>query len=357
MKINLISRKYSFIRLFIYFLSFSIFSCSCTKGKNGKPSPKPTPGDNTKKAIILFHGIAEPGGMDYLKKELSTDFLGLEVIALDRQNSQSAPIEQQAKEAFLEIKKQKLLDKELLLLGYSQGGLVAFSMYNQHQAKLKNVKGLITYYTPWEGVPVSKVNKAQVENLVNTIIKAAPVIKSLKGLDKILKESILGIHAAFTTGKGCEDLKPNSTFLMNVRKGLSNNQIPILALAGEEVELNKAMGALLGKDLNLEGNIDLLERYPLTSLEPIWASFIGAQPRKHDFLIPLGSQTAESIKNKNKFKVEINKGIHHYTKITSSPEVYNQVKEAVKTYLGASAFGKGKKPSGKGGKNQFKRNK
>jgi len=291
-------------------------------------------------AIILLHGLSDKGGLKILEQKLKMDFPSIPVIALDRDNSETAGIEEQARTLFGELNRnQELADKELILLGDSQGGLVAFSLYDQFQGKI-HIKGLITNHTPWEGTHIASTTDQDIDRLTqNQLLQGLNVMLGLRQMgmgssqpiDPNPLKSLLKTHLnSYRNTKGVEDLRPNSPFLQNVKFKLSSVQIPILAIAGHQIEIKTALVQLFGLPTEYMGFINTMD---FRSVGPDWATFIGSgQPTDHDFLVTLSSQLARNTSKGAKFSEVLIQGYHHYTPLTDQ-SAYHEITKGIRQYL------------------------
>jgi hypothetical protein len=289
-------------------------------------------------AIVLLHGLSDKGGLKTLEQKLKMDFPAIPVIALDRDNSETAGIEEQARTIFGELNRnQELANKELILLGDSQGGLVAFSLHDQFQGQL-HIKGLITNHTPWEGTHIASTTDQDIDRLTQNQV--------LQGLNTMLGFMQMGSNQPFNPNplkgllkqhlnsyrntKGVEDLKTNSPFLQNVRSKLSSVQIPILAIAGHQIEIKTALVQLFGLPTEFMGFINTMD---FRSVGPDWATFIGSsQPTDHDFLVTLSSQLARNTPKVAKFSEVLIQGYHHYSPLIDQ-SVYHEITKGIRQYL------------------------
>jgi pimeloyl-ACP methyl ester carboxylesterase len=341
----------------------SLSACAgCGNGPNKKKDLAKTPkAIINPKAIILFHGINDKGNLKNLADKLAKDFPDAKVVALDRDNSASESIIQQAKGAFEELKKQDLLDRDLVLFGNSQGGLLAFSLYDQYQKQL-NVKGIITDCTPWEGAPVASATKRSIsqltlaiaqaiknqENVLSDVLKPFVNFMDANQISNFIDPILQDILQGFTNGTGGQDLKPGSQFLTDVATKLPTSQIPILALAGTDVDLNAAIPGLIsqqegntgGGNVILESLLSSIQskKINLDSVKDPWGKLMtnNKEPyNAHDLIIPLYSAHAKNIHNKPaSFQASpAVPGYHHFMSLVQLPQLYGTVVETIKQYF------------------------
>jgi pimeloyl-ACP methyl ester carboxylesterase len=290
-------------------------------------------------AIVLLHGLSDKGGLKTLEQKLKMDFPTIPVIALDRDNSETAGIEEQARTIFAELNRNKeLADKELILLGDSQGGLVAFSLYDQFHDQL-HIKGLITNHAPWEGTHIANTTDQDIDRLMqnqmlqglNGMLGFMQMMASNQPADpNFLKNLLKQPLNSYRNTKGVEDLKPNSLFLQKVKAKLPNIQIPILAIAGHNIEIKTALVQLFGLPTEFMSFINTMD---FGSVETDWANFIGSDHSvNHDFLITLSSQLARNTPKGAKFSEVLIQGYHHYTPLTDQ-SAYTEITKGIQPYL------------------------
>jgi pimeloyl-ACP methyl ester carboxylesterase len=351
------------LKLFSFFILLVLIGCSCDKGSKNSPKDKGSKFEKSEsksgepgKAIILFHGLydvdtkTETSNLAYLEDVLKKDFLDCTILIPSRLDSGTSSIEEQARNMFNIVKDKRLLNKDFVLVGDSQGGLVAFSFYDQFKDQVK-IKGLITNHTPWEGAPIINSNKNDIKSFSDklaTLIDANPSTK--KEIDDIAQAfgftSITTKEMIYTTilnaladyqedGKaGIKDLQPNSPFISSISKKLPTSTIPILALAGTEVEFSEAFLSLLSSlSLDMLDSIKKLDKANLNSLEPEWAKIVGALSNKHDVFVPTDSQVAATLKGKNVgFKRLVYNKYHHFLGMQNKT-IYNQLIKTIESYF------------------------
>jgi hypothetical protein len=160
----------------------------------------------------------------------------------------------------------------------------------------------------------------------------------------LLQENLQG----FTNGSGGQDLKPGSQFLKDVATKLSTSQIPILALAGTDVDLNVAITGLVsqqegstgGGNPILDNLLSLIQskKINLDSVKEPWGKLMTNNEtdyNAHDLIVPLYSAHAKKVANKPaSFKASpAEKGYHHFMSLVQLPKVYGTVVETIKQYF------------------------
>lgn len=256
------------------------------------------------KAIILLHGLWSKasylqGTEQKLKASLRSD---IEIIALTEYETSSQSIAQQAtrlKEALLArgIGKDNY---KLILLGHSQGGLRGYKFYQEFGAQF-DIKGLITLSTPWEGAATAKITKETINAYLNSFV----VYYCLKGggyfWPRVRQLTPEYINMAFdkylpTHEPGVQDLVPKSAFLRNVATSLEDNQLPILAIAGSNVNVKKVL-------LDDTTYARYIRRLPAGVINAAYAYIIVKQIwGKHDMAVPLASQLAQNARKNDSFE-------------------------------------------------------
>jgi len=318
-------------RLLVILFSSCVF-VGC--GKNSSVNPKRISGriigsDNTDKAqaIVLIHGLEGYADLEEMRRKLASKFPNFIVVDLNRTDSGTSPIMQQAQDAFEELKRLNLLDKEMVLIGDSQGGLLGWELYNMYKKQLK-VKLLITNHTPWEGAPIAAVTLEIMDQVKSKLCWLGNMLE--KSIPNSPFENICSQSERI--GHGVTDLKPNSPYLQQVRSNLLHADIPILAIGGTIdavagfsilVGLNpddiKAHIQISGVDINVVRNI----------IEPIFSQVIGN--KENDAFIPLDSQLAKHIPTNAQFKRITINDYHHFASIMEEPVyslIVNTVQEA-----------------------------
>ncbi|OJW67034.1 MAG: hypothetical protein BGO68_00455 [Candidatus Amoebophilus sp. 36-38] len=304
--------------LIVAFLSYLLLGC----GKDAPSNPKGIKGrivgtGNVGKtqAIVLIHGLENYGELEEMRTKLASDFSNAIVVDLNRTNSNTSSISQQAEDAFKELQRLNIVDKEIILIGDSQGGLLGWELYDSYKDQLK-VKLLITNHTPWEGAPLAKATVEIIERIKSELRLFGNVLGTT--MEKLLFGKMFG--QSVSIGSGVTDLIPNSSYLQKVRSNLLHAEIPIVAIGGTIdaisgfailVDLNpegiKVQMRLYGVDLNTVNNI----------IEPIFSEIIGHQ--ENDAVIPLDSQLAKNIPTNDQFRRETINDYHHFASIMEEP--------------------------------------
>lgn len=277
-------------------------------------------------AIVLIHGLESQGSLGPVRAKLTADFPNVTVVDLNRMDSGTSPISQQAKDAFEELKRMDIVGKEIVLIGDSQGGLVAWELYDSYKDQL-NVKQLITNHTPWEGVPIATITQ-----------------KLLIDLHKFQTFLLMSTDASFGSlqnifsqnpaiGDGISDLKPNSSFLNKVAAHVKDAEIPILAIGGT---IDPISGLSILAGMNPEVIRSQLyisgadEKYIQDLIRPISGKFIGN--RENDSFIPLSSQLAVNLPTNAQFERLNLREYHHFVAMDEEP-IYNLILKILKKHF------------------------
>jgi pimeloyl-ACP methyl ester carboxylesterase len=346
-------------------LMLSIFTgCSQCSGRNNTSGVKPK--KFKENAIILLHGlwsVDEQGknSLEPLQKALKQSFKDVTVIAPSRDNSAEDDIEQQVEKLFKTIEQEKLVDKNLILIGHSQGGLVAFSLYDQYKERL-NFTGLITINTPWEGAPMLSINQETITNIFPKDFSLLLNMPSDPSRKVNFNDIIIGFQQQLNTFPGVCDLNPTkSELLQAIQQALPAAKIPILALGShlgsENIDFLEGFTPLLNRMLMFVGmqqadhywHIDPVLLKDLKSqahayndfkqLQQGWQAFVNhtGKDDKHDILIPLTSQLAANLNKNKKFKTAIYGNYHHLSDlgeiIKNDQQFYNKIRETIEGYM------------------------
>ncbi|MBX9890569.1 MAG: hypothetical protein K2X94_04830 [Amoebophilaceae bacterium] len=274
-------------------------------------------------AIVLLHGLNK-GSSDLktMKQSLEKAFpyatiIALESVAKDPNKSSlitpapsvALPIRKQAHLAYKEIKAKVGKDKQLVLVGHSQGGLVAFAMAKTYGQTLNReqqicIKQLITIATPWKGAPVMqhlynkrktratletltpilhKIKQGLHKDITQRTIKIPKIIKSLLQNFPFLYDYLVST-LLYCRMLGIADLKPTSDFIQNyVAKGLKDFNIPIKAMAGVLVDFSHMFDPFPA----------YITKAELEQLNATYGTLIGGSPTcEHDMLLPVDTQHA-----------------------------------------------------------------
>ncbi len=370
MKINQLTTKptqrLGRIKLLPFLALWILLSLSGCLGCGNQPtpeSPTPLPKPAAGKAIILLHGFGAiqdgKSVLEPVKDYLQTELPGTTIIAPVRKKA-FVGLKEQAQETFKALQEENLVDKELVIFGDSQGGLVAFSLYDQFKDQLK-IQGIITNHTPWEGSPVLTPEATDIyafaaglsEKIANSTNETVISEKEqLTNLATKLKTDVTGLlfslfKQAFkgfaNSGLAAKDMLPNSVFLQEVAKKLPQVDVPILALAGDQVDFNTHFVTVLNgtgaQNTNLASMTSILKLLDLSSLAGHFSKLLGTDNKDaHDMFIPLYSQTAKSFRGDNtNFSVATYPGYHHFVSkeelIASFPDCHDKMINTIKEYL------------------------
>ncbi|MGI2257371.1 esterase/lipase family protein [Candidatus Cardinium hertigii] len=305
-------------------ITFLLFTVSCDSNRLPQNDSTNFHQDHTKPLIILFHGLgADASSFSMLKKQLEQTFPTASVVALTsipKKKTALYSIKEQGNKCFTDLANSidNLQNRPTLLIGHSQGGLRAYSMFDQYKNTL-NVKGIITLATPWEGTPI--LDTIERLNQLDTIIKVKngalylqyftpPVLNDMHILScsmgqpsNWIEEELVRRLENLVVSEviaGCYDLKPGSMFLNSIQDALSEEEVPILAIGGGLSDFK----IFLPKESSYESSYDF--KY----LNRAWTRIIVGETDldlkdKHDMIVPLYSQLASHITNKENFTRKI----------------------------------------------------
>ena len=181
-------------------------------------------------------------------------------------------------------------DISIVLMGYSQGGLRAFTAIKTLKEAGHNVKCLVTLATPWKG--------SGVLDLQGFFHKQQLVIS---GIDR--------------DGQGVRDMVPGSTFLEGVHESLKKNETPTMVIGGTcKVPKRRKISCTeqLKKILQFRGYVRITKKHACRYAAR--RVFRELEVDKHDSAVPLNSQLAEDI-DKIHFECETLENCHHGTLI------------------------------------------
>lgn len=267
------------------------------------------------KAIVLLHGMwTAPNCFQETEQRLRVGLPeDIEIFSPKESETSNKSIAQQA-ERLSSALLEKGMDKDnydIILVGHSQGGLRGYELCRTFGEHL-SVKGLITIDTPWEGAPAAAITKES----VNTYLNGPVMDCCLTGVKCLYPRSETMINRLrndifdkyFPTHEpGAQDLAPNSLFLQTIASSLVINQTPILAIAGSNSNVKK----VLPSDLPY---VYCLSAMDLGVLNSLYARvFAGSMWKKHDMMVPVHSQLAQSITKSTAFKTHtVQDAIHDF---------------------------------------------
>ncbi|OJW72134.1 MAG: hypothetical protein BGO68_04555 [Candidatus Amoebophilus sp. 36-38] len=323
-------------------LSVALNACNTPPGSS-QTERRQKRSSESKKIIYILNALW-PGMQEFnnLKNLLSTAFedegLNIEVKSLNTASRATSEqdITQQASEALEKIKRQVGEENhEVILIGHSQGGLrgAKILFLNVQKRRPLNIKGLITLGTPWEGAPAASITKTSVQSFlqkrsVNYILAGAtymhPATAELTndGSINILFDQYFPTHEP-----GVEDMVPNSDFLQDLASNLAHNSTPILAIAGDNINVE---GYIDYSAVEIEAYTSYLKSIPSGCLNLLYTRiFTGGWWIEHDMMVPLYSQLAQNIAKNDAFETYLVKGaIHDFLPGLSIPPdrvIYNHV--------------------------------
>jgi hypothetical protein len=321
----------SFMMIVFFILLISLFlgcgNCNNprlfnpTQEKHIPESPTPQKKQISNVVVVFLHDMGDINGSksgleplrDKLSKSLSTDTQEITVIALVRpgETSFTDSLNKQIETTFAALKKCTSQDNELIIYGHGQGGVLAAGLWCAHNTDLK-IKGLILDRAPLEGV---------------YCFGHGGLIKQLGGF--LPANGWIKKYFSFHSSAGLKDLKPNSTFLTELKAGLEKIDIPVILL-GSTVSDDEAIKNIFDTLYNqvnewLETNGTFFYRFfTVYILSGI------------DGLVDIKSQLLDSLGEKNK---NISRyilpdiGLFHWVSRANVVEGYNQLYDRINALL------------------------
>lgn len=330
-----ILRRSALGNLIVFFLIFIVHACDLI-------SPSLTPMSNKKllpkqQVIVVFNGLWQPikdlsTPIQKLKAACQKHNLNISIATLEESNTAEIAIDQQAVNAFNKLKERYAGGNyEIIFFGHSQGGLRAAKILELNkQEKILDIKGLVTTATPWEGAPAAAITK----QTVNTYFSKRTTSFLLHGVQYFypasgqLKNQVAinnFFDQNFPTHKpGVQDLVPGSPLLANIAGSLSENQLPILSIAGSNGDIKSL---LLTSGLPTQYNFSpyYIRMFPWNATYR--HVFAGGLRREHDLVVPLHSQLALNIPKSHTFSTHIVPDAVHDAlpglNITADQVIYN----------------------------------
>jgi esterase/lipase len=333
--------KLKFKPLLNLFLVISLIGCA-EKGflypKNVKVAVGQGLNADNKQAIVLIHGLASPHDLRPMREKLAIDFPNVTVVELNRTDSEASPISQQAKDAFEELERMQMLNKEVILIGDSQGGVLVLKLYEDYKQRL-NVVGIIVNHAPLEGTRAANISYEGINKLDSAFQTISPLIaKCLHKNDKIKNLSLKKSIPEYMYGPGLKDLKTNSPFIQSVKQTLENIQIPVLAIGGtvEPIAgLIEWVKFFSGTSMSLKFVQTFIQQHSnnkfmhvtIKELEKAFSVFVG--DTENDCLVPLHSQLGKNISTGANFEAFSVTGYPHFCSMTDRAEVYKKILEFI----------------------------
>ncbi|MEM9416945.1 MAG: hypothetical protein AAF963_01170 [Bacteroidota bacterium] len=294
-------------------LLFSCSSCDYFDNLGGNETgiqKKITPSKHSAKPIfVLYHGLgAMPSDLESIEEYLKAAYPKASVIARQRTDTQRKSIEDQSKKHTKDIlstlqEKDVKKKRPTILVGHSQGGLIALCDGPKLIKAGYKVAGIVTIGSPLEGAPV-----------LNRLLHYKRTLKH-SGAPQALINWLDGLSGK---GSGVEDMRPESSFLKNLQKRLEQNSISILAIGGDASGLYKSIDNIV----------------PLSEL---LGQTLG--DKKNDLLLPLNSQLAKNIKTKHLKRSIVEathghiKGLPEETSLVSSQKTKNAMIHFIRNEL------------------------
>jgi len=357
--------KIHLLLLFSFIAIFSSLACTGEQSKNSYTQTTSVDDEaksnvQKKNVVVLLHGLNAPNDLEKLQTELGgalSNDKSYEILRLERYNSSKVPISTQADEMYLKIR-QNLSEKELdenssiVLLGDSQGGLVAAEIYRLYNEKL-NIVGIIGNHTPWLGAPsvVAPDNKLnELEQTIKPILNNIgdkldiPGINISQFTNQLGQDNLKNILASYL-GVASNDLDPQGQCIKNIKNTLNNINIPVLAIGGHipfwdgveyminffasDTHLNINGAEIIKLIQNMKVNdpsIAPLIQLLMDNIANQFTSVMGNE--QNDLMVPLSSQIMREINN-SKIKKVIIENYHHFYGITN----HNNLVHAISLFI------------------------
>ncbi|WP_243518829.1 MULTISPECIES: triacylglycerol lipase [unclassified Candidatus Cardinium] len=174
----------------------------------------------------------------------------------------------------------------LIIIGYSQGGLLACTLAQSYNNQL-NILGIITLNAPLMGTPFLERSSKDVQDFISDAKKGLQLIdyplSRIKWSMTLQRWMRIVARPGWIPLDGLKDLLPNSPCTKNAYNFLQKNQkIPCLLIATYENDFSELFNM----------HIQIAEqKRAIELLNDAYALFItGKKEGKHDTLIPLASQ-------------------------------------------------------------------
>jgi len=174
----------------------------------------------------------------------------------------------------------------LIIIGYSQGGVLACSLGKSYKSQL-NILGIITLNAPLMGTPLLERTRKDMQRFISNGAAGLQFIDyplaRIKWISRIAGWVYTLARLDWAPVNGLKDIAPNSRCLKGIYTFLHNNvEIPCLLIGTYQNDLLSLFDTHIKTAKDQESIAQLNEAYGL---------FIsGKKGAKHDTLIPLASQ-------------------------------------------------------------------
>lgn len=285
--------------------------------------------------VVLLHGLyAHENELKPIAEKLYSQFgkslLLIQPTCRTRFKSVIQSIDQQTENIFQSINdhllacNKDLASFPLIIIGYSQGGVVACTLGKCFQGRL-NIVGIITLSAPLMGTPLLERNRVDLKKFMDSAHQGLTLIDY--SLAKIKRSMILQTWMRILTRPkwigihGLKDIAPNSQCIKDIYSFLETNQvIPCLLI-----------GTHSGNFLELF-NIHLQtgeQHEVIKQLNEAYALFItGNREGKHDSLIPLESQLGKKNYTCKEISIETKMAIPSLSKSPIERRIYSGILHA-----------------------------
>ncbi|MGI2262178.1 hypothetical protein ACRRVA_02630 [Candidatus Cardinium hertigii] len=177
----------------------------------------------------------------------------------------------------------------LIIIGYSQGGVLACTLGKLYKSQL-NILGIITLNAPLMGTPLLERTRRDMQKFISDAAAGLEFIDyplaRIKWINRVAGWVYTLARLDWAPVNGLKDIAPNSRCLKGIYKFLQDNlDIPCLLIGTYQNDLLSLFHTHIKTDKDQESMAQLNEAYGL---------FIsGKKGAKHDTLIPLASQVCK----------------------------------------------------------------
>ncbi len=251
-------------------------------------------------AVLLLHGLYAKADelkpiATKLKEAFGRSALIIQPTCRVRLKSVTRSLDQQAENLLKEVQavyihyKKELKSFPIIIIGYSQGGVLACTLGKSYRDKL-NIVGIITLNAPLKGTPLLERNRRDLQEFISHSEKGLQLIDySLSRIKQIMTlQAWMRMLIRPRWVPGLKDILPNSNLIKGISSFLQDNvEIPCLLVATYENDFSQLFNI----------NIQTTDHHKaIKALNIAYALFItGDQNGRHDTLIPLDSQLGRAV--------------------------------------------------------------
>ncbi|WP_419241245.1 hypothetical protein [Cardinium endosymbiont of Nabis limbatus] len=268
-------------------------------------------------AVLLLHGLyAKEDELKpiaaHLNKRFGKSVLIIQPTCRVRLKSVIRSIAQQTEDMLKWIQLELIrYNKEpssfpLIIIGYSQGGLLACMLGKSYKSQL-NIVGIITLNAPLMGTPLLERSRKDVQEFISNAEKGLALIgyplSRIKRIMTLQTWMLLLTRPRWVPINGLKDIMPNSACVKSVSSFLQENlEIPCLLIATHQNDFSELFNMTTGhQDRAIEA---LNDAYTLL--------ITGKKGRKHDTLIPLASQLGKTDYINNLIPINTNEASYKH---------------------------------------------